>query len=99
MQEFFNSDHTTADKVDLKSENSLKEELEDFGKNIFLKLQSNRYHSYFLSENLLLKTEQATLPVTYALWFRESKLKLSILPLVHSYQFLKIFILDNIFVV
>ena len=26
MQEFFNSDHATADKVDLKSENSLKEE-------------------------------------------------------------------------
>ena len=25
--------------------NPLKEELEDFGKNIFLKLQSNRYHS------------------------------------------------------
>ena len=25
MQEFFNSDHATADKVDLKSENSLKE--------------------------------------------------------------------------
>ena len=26
MQEFFNSDHAIADKVDLKSENSLKEE-------------------------------------------------------------------------
>ena len=26
MQEFINSDHATADKVDLKSENSLKEE-------------------------------------------------------------------------
>ena len=26
MQDFFNSEHATADKVDLKSENSLKQE-------------------------------------------------------------------------